>query len=93
MHGFSWKVVDALLIEIFETLEAFDRLSSLTRLVADCEKANAEEDHSKRTSAAVLGLHGDEPSTVDRYVEQMSKFAGAGITSRILIEIALCVSN
>jgi hypothetical protein len=59
--------------------------------VANCEKANAEEDHWKRTSAAVLGLHGDEPGTVDRYVEQLSKFAGAGIASRILTEIALCV--
>ena len=37
------------------------------------------------------GLHGDEPGTVDRYVEQMSKFAGASIASRVLIEIALCV--
>jgi hypothetical protein len=88
---FLGKVVDALLTEIFETLKAFDRLSALTRLVANCEKANAEEDHWKRTSAAVLGLHGDEPGTIDRYVEQMSKFAGASIASRILIEIALCV--
>lgn len=89
--GFLGKVVDALLAEIFEALKAFDRLSTLTRLVANCEKANAEEGHWKRTSAAVLGLHGDEPSTVDRYVEQLSKFAGAGIASRILTEIALCV--
>ena len=87
---FLGKVVDALLTEIFETLKAFNRLSALTRLVANCEKANAEEDHWKRTSAAVLGLHGDEPGTVDRYVEQMAKFAGASIASRILIEIALC---
>jgi hypothetical protein len=59
--------------------------------VANCEKANSEEDHWKETSAAILGLHGDEPDTVDRYIEQMSKFAGASIASRILIEIALCV--
>jgi hypothetical protein len=89
--GFLGKVVDALLAEIFEALKAFDRLSALTRLVANCEKANAEEEHWRRTSAAVLGLHGDEPGTVDRYVEQMSKFAGAGIASRILTELALCV--
>jgi hypothetical protein len=88
---FLGKVVDALLGEIFEALKAFDRLSALMHLVANCEKANAEEDHWKRTSAAVLGLHGDEPGTVDRYVEQMSKFAGANIASRILIEISLCI--
>jgi len=85
------KVVDVLLAEIFDVLKEFDRISTLTRLVANCEKANAEEDHWKRTSAALLGLHGEEPKTVDRYVEQMSKSAGAGIASRILTEIALCV--
>lgn len=89
--GFLEKVVDALLAEIFEALNVFNRLSTLTRLVANCEKANAEKDHWKRTSAAVLGLHSDEPVTVDRYVEQLSKFAGADIASRILTEIALCV--
>ncbi len=89
--GFLGKVVDALLAEIFDALKPFDRLSALTRLVANCEKANAEEEHWKRTSAAILGLHGDESGTVDRYIEQVSKFAGAGIASRILTEIALCV--
>lgn len=88
---FLGEVVDALLAEIFEALKAFDRLSTLTRLVANCEKAYAEEDHWKRTSAAVLGLHGDVPGTADSYVEQLSKIAGAGIASRILTEIALCV--
>lgn len=89
--GFLGKVVDVLLAEIFEALKAFDRISALTHLVANCEKANAEEYHWKRTSAAVLGLHGEEPGTVNRYVEQVSKFAGANIASRILIEISLCV--
>lgn len=89
--GFLGKVVDVLLVEIIDTLKMFDRISTLTRLVANYEKANVEEDHWKRTSAAVLGLHGDKPDTVDRYVEQMSKFAGASVASRILTEIALCV--
>lgn len=88
---FLARVVDVLLTEIIETLKGFDRISSLTRLVTNCEKAYAEEGHWKRTSAAVLGLHGNEPSTIDRFIEQMTKYAGANIASRILIEIALCV--
>lgn len=88
---FLRKVVDALLTEIFEILKEYDRISSLIRIIANCEKANAETDHWKRTSAAVLGLHGKEPSTIDRFVEQLSKYAGANIASRILTEIALCV--
>jgi hypothetical protein len=87
---FLAKVVDTLLTEIVEVLKTFNRIPALMRLVANCEKAYAEEDHWKRTSAAVLGLHGNEPGTVDRFVERMSKFAGASIASRILIEIALC---
>lgn len=87
---FLEKIVDVLLTETVEALTTFNRLSALTRLVANCEKANAEKDLWKRTSAAVLGLHGNEPDTVERYVEQMSKFAGANIASRILTEIALC---
>jgi len=89
--GFLEKVIDALLAEIFEALKVFNRLSTLTRLVANCEKANAEKNHWKQTSAAVLGLHGDEPGTVDRYVEEISKFVGADIASRTLTEIAVCV--
>lgn len=88
--SFLGNVVDVLLSEIIEELKAFERLSALKRLVLNFEKANADKDHWKRTSAAILGLHGDKPGTIDRYVEQMSKFAGASITSRILIEIALC---
>lgn len=88
---FLGNVVDTLLDEIFNTLKVFNRLSTLSRLVANCEKANAETDHWERTSAAVLGLHGNEQGTVNRYVEQLSKFAGAGIASRVLAEIALCV--
>ncbi|MDY6855609.1 MAG: hypothetical protein SWO11_13045 [Thermodesulfobacteriota bacterium] len=88
---FLGKVVDVLLEEIFDELKAFDRLSTLKRLVGNYEKANAEKDHWRRTSAALLGLHGDKPDNIGRYVEQMSKFAGASLTSRILIEIALCV--
>jgi hypothetical protein len=88
---FLSKTVDALLDEIFESLKNFDRLSTLKRLVANCEKADAEKDHWIHTSAAILGLHGNEPGTADRYVEQLSKFAGSGLASRVLIEIALCV--
>lgn len=87
---FLGKVVEILLDEVMDSLATFDRLSTLKRLVANFEKASVKEEHWKRTSAAVLGLHGDNPETVERAVRQMSKFTGAGIASRILSEIALC---
>jgi hypothetical protein len=88
---FLGNVVDFLLVETIEALKSFNRLAILSRLVANCEKADMEREHWKRTSAAIIGLHGNEPNTIDRYVEQMSIYAGANIASRILIEIALCV--
>ena len=86
------KVVDTLISEILNELKTFDRILTLKRIVANCEKASAEESHWRQTSAAILGLHGHEPSTVDRYIEQMSNFSIARLTSRVLCEIALCVS-
>ena len=87
---FLAKVVDVLSDDVMAAFAAFDRLSTLKRLVANCEKASAEQDHWKRTSASVLGLHGYKSETRSRFVTEMSKFAGAGIASRILTEIALC---
>ena len=87
---FLAKVVEVLLVDIVDALAAFDRCSTLRMLVANCEKARAEGDHWKRTSAAILGLHGDDAATHGRFVERLSRFAGASTTSRILTEIALC---
>ena len=85
------KIVDVLLDDLIKALAAFNRLSTLQRLVANAEKASAEKDHWKMTSAAMLGLHGHDSGTLDCVVEQISKFNGAGIASRMLTEIALCV--
>ena len=80
-----------MLTEISDMLGTVERVSTLKRLVENSEKAGAEEDHWKRTSAAIIGLHGHKEGTIDRYVKQVSNFAGAGIASRVLTEIALCV--
>jgi len=85
------KIVDVLLADLTAELKKFDRAAALRRLVANCEKARDKEDHWRRTSAAMLGLHGDLSPTTTSFVEQMSRFAGAGISSRIIAEIALCV--
>ena len=88
--GLMNGVVDRLLDAIIEELRRFDRLDMLRRLVGNCLKAAAERDHWTRTSAAVLGLHGDAAETRARFVERLSAFAGANTTCRVLVEIALC---
>ncbi|ESS72588.1 hypothetical protein MGMO_53c00470 [Methyloglobulus morosus KoM1] len=89
--SFLGKVVDVLLAEICEMLISVERISTLKRLLANSEKASVEENHWRRTSAAIIGLHGQVDTTIQRYVKQTSKFAGAGIASRVLIEMAVCV--
>ncbi|MCK5343903.1 MAG: hypothetical protein KAR20_10890, partial [Candidatus Heimdallarchaeota archaeon] len=89
---FLQKVVDHLLNEIFESLRSFERLSILKRLVANIERAYIKSEHWEKTSAAVLGLHGNNQNTINSYIKQISKYSGAKISSRVLIEIALCTS-
>ena len=83
-------IVGILIDEVSESLNLYDRIHTLQRLIINCEKADVENTHWKRTAAAIIGLHGDSVETINQYVEQSSKFTGASIASRVLIEIALC---
>lgn len=89
---FLRKVVDSLIDDICVGLRRFERKSTLKKLVLNVEKASAEEDHWKRTSAAVLGLHGTTEQTLTAFTIEYSQYAGAAIASRVLIEMALCIS-
>jgi hypothetical protein len=87
------NTVEALLRELFDLLVGFERQTLLLRLARNCEKASTEENYWRRTSAAVLGLHKDKSDVEKQYFKQLSKFASAAGTSRIVIEIALCVCH
>ncbi len=89
--SFLNSVVSCLVDDIREELQLLPRRSFLNMLVQNIEKANAEEDHWRRTSAAILGLHGRTPETLRKYVHQTSKFAAAGIASRVLAEMSVCM--
>lgn len=84
------KVVDSLASDLTARLARYGRRAALRRLVMNCEKADAEERRWTMTSAAVLGLHGHDPRTIERIVERKSRFAGTRAASRILVEVALC---
>ena len=66
-------------MKLLQNLQTFNRVSTLKRLVDNCESIKINVDHWNRTSAAVLGLYGENSETVKTVVEQMSKFAGASV--------------
>ena len=89
-NEFLGKVVDALIGDIIDQLSSFERRSTLIRLINNSEKARAEATQWTRTSAALIGLHGDNEETKRVAAERTARFAEAGITSRVLCEMALC---
>ena len=89
--AFLNKVVDCLLSDIRQELETLPRRPFLRLVVRNIEKALTERDNWRRTSAAILGLHGNCEETRRICAQQSSKFAAACLASRILAEMGVCM--
>src|SRR5690606_20521860 len=86
------SLVDKRVEHVIAQLNKLDRANLIERLLINHVVGEVTEQLWKRTSGAVSGLHGDTPATRRTVVEQLSKSAAAQISSRVLIEMALCAS-
>lgn len=84
------SVVEGLAIDLCKEISRFRRKHGLLKIYSNIAKAHAEEGDWRRTSAAIIGLHGDNPETLQVYTDQNSKYSAAIVTGRILIEIGVC---
>jgi len=88
--AFLNRVVDVLVEDITNALAILDRQSTLARLLENCERSRGDENHWHRTAAAVIGLHAGETGMEASIAKQLTRFAGASLTSRLVLEMAIC---
>jgi hypothetical protein len=83
-------LVELLEDEVCQELRQLDRRSVLSIVLMNHESAAADRDNWKRTAAAVLALHNDKTAARDTMVERESSLSAVFLTSRVLIEFAIC---
>ncbi|WP_170565953.1 hypothetical protein [Ruegeria atlantica] len=88
---FLASLVDELLGDVKDALAKFECRPIVHRLLYNTLRAEENSAQWRRTSAAILGLNGNTPNTVAKYVEHNSQCVSASVACRILIEMAICV--
>ncbi len=79
--------------EIVRDLQQYDRPAMLRLLLDNYERAVSDRDQWRRTSAAVVGLHGDSQETRQVLIDRQFKLNAVFQACRTLAEIALCESR
>ena len=90
-NKFLAEVVDILLDDLKNELRSFERVSAIVRFVENSERAMVDREHFEHTSAAVLGLYGNNQDAMYGVTTALSKIAGSTRGTRILIEMGICV--
>lgn len=91
-RNFLNKLVRKLEDELCEQLRSLDRLDVLYGLLVNYEVAAVSRERWHRTSAANLGLRTDEALALGAMRDHEFKLNTVFLTSRVLVEMALCES-
>jgi hypothetical protein len=83
-------VIDGIWEETRAALQGFNREKLLMKLVGNNESIMRDIDQWQTTARAILSLQKDREQATRASVELISKFNGGALSTRILIEIALC---
>lgn len=84
------EVIDGVWEETRAALKTYNRETLVMQLVANHECITNETEHWLRCARAILSLHQDKEQASRASVERMAKFNAGLLSTRILIEIALC---
>jgi hypothetical protein len=76
--------------DLITGLRDFSRTAMLDLLLRNHERALVDRDHWRRTSAAMIGLHGETPETYRTIAEHEFKLNAVFQATRILVEMAIC---
>lgn len=76
--------------DLVADLRTFDRQALVSLVLANHEAAAVEVADTKRTTAANLAFHRDKRRVLDTLGERESKLTAVALSSRILLEAAVC---
>lgn len=84
------SLVEKIWDEIRATLRRYNREKLLMQLVGNHESVINETDHWLRTARAILSLYRDQEQTALISAGRIAKFNAGALSTRVLIEMALC---
>lgn len=88
---FLSKIVDEMWIRIATQLSNINRASVIEKAFINIEGINQDQTHWKRTAKAMLALYKDD-NVIETALKRDTDRNLASITSRVLIEMALCAA-
>lgn len=76
--------------DIVKDLQQFELWATVRTLILNIERASQDQSFIMRTSASVLGLHGNKDRVNNYIVRELARLGNIIATCRTLIEIAIC---